>query len=92
MLVGVSSCRRNDTNGRTCRSSAAPRSRRYCTHTVFWLCGITIGFFEHGVVELEGPHRDAMIEAELLQIAVRLADEALVLELGAAEVQPRASA
>ena len=87
VLVGVSSCRRNATNGRTCRSRRAPLNRRYCTQTVFWLCDHHDGFFEHDVVELERPHRDAMIETELLQIAVRIADEALVLELGAAEVQ-----
>jgi hypothetical protein len=45
-------------------------------------------FSEHGIVELERPHRDAMIEPEFLQIAMRLADESLVLELRTAEMQP----
>ena len=90
MLAGVSSCRRNATNGRTCRFRRSPLSSRYCTHTVFWLCDHHDGLFEREVVELEGPHRDAMIEPELLQVLMRLADEALVLELRAAEVQLRA--
>ena len=45
------------------------------------------GFFEHDVVDLERPHRDAVIQTKLLEIAVRVADEAVILELGAAEVQ-----
>ena len=50
------------------------------------------GFFEHDAVELEGPHGDAMIEPELLQVPVRLAVEPLVLEFRAAQVHAAASA
>ena len=66
------------TNGRTCRSSAlAAQQAILHAHRVL-VVRHHDGFFEHDAVELERPHRDAMVEAELLQVAMRLADDALI--------------